>query len=125
MPHSMTMFLKITGVDKMLLNKLHELLNGNSFMSKTRLSDGGGLRSKTIPMNRVILKNSKLDLGTYTITLEIDVVTRNRKMSTQGNRKMSTQEGYFFTSRRIIDQIFQALEIMPEDETFVEIPDIR
>jgi len=117
MPHSMTMFLKITGVDKMLLNKLHELLNGNSFMSKTRLSDGGGLRSKTIPMNRVILKNSKLDLGTYTITLEIDVVTRNRKMS--------TQEGYFFTSRRIIDQIFQALEIMPEDETFVEIPDIR
>jgi len=114
MPHSMTMFVKITGVDKMALNRIHELLNGNSFMSRMKFIEFKGYCGPGEPMKCVELLDAKLDHGeTYTIKLKV-VVSIHRYI--EGGK-----EGYFLTPRTMLDQVFQVLEIMPDEETFMEL----
>jgi len=107
----MDMYLKITGVDKMALNKIHELLDGDSFMSQMEFVPIQGHHVPGKPMNCVELQDSRLDhRKTYTIKLRIVLSIRK---SLGGGK-----EGYFLTPHTILDQIFQALEIMPDQEEF-------
>ncbi len=97
----------------MALNKLHDLLDGDSLLTETKFKKLKGHHGDPQPMHCVELLDSKLVGSTYTVKLKIPVVTRKYL----GDGK----EGDFFTPVRIIDQIFQALAIMPDKERFVEL----
>ena len=112
-PHQMVIFLKITGVQLLALNRLHELLEGDSLLTKTEFARFKGYCGVFEPMKCVELLESKLSGSTYTIKLKILIISR---IVISGEK-----ECFFFTSNTILDKIFKTLKIMSEDERVVEI----
>ena len=113
MPKEMALFLKITGVEKMALNRLHELLEGDSFKSAMLFKRYPGWSGAGDPLQCVSLLDAKLDGETYTIKLKVVLSTHQYTMEGKAV--------YFLTSRAMLELIFQALEIMPESEKTIEI----